>query len=544
MTTLYSKKADSVRLSFQLMTCAEPPQLVIETIKSLIVTKAAEDEILIIDNNNTKKELYEPLANFCQNLDPKLNVHFYHIDKISGFKAGALNLALELMDANCSHIVVVDSDYQALPQARFEIVHAIEQFPEHSLLQFPQFYRDAGMKQVHGELNHYFNHHIYRQFNQQRVLSTGTYAVLHREDLISLGGWSGASITEDAQLGVLMHKRGLKSRFIPKVIATGLLPMTLGDLVKQRQRWIYGNMQVLSSYFAIHKAHPELPSAASFKQQLADFRAHFSQLSAWVNFTGIFILLQAITVLVMVSALLSQAAIDMSRLLLPLFIVYAGYGVFLSRRLWAYLSDNAPLAKPNEAQVTPTVAQRLKVWALHLNFWEFGALSWLPVLWGRDKPFICTPKQVDTQSKFAVLINNLKALPKSILILNLITAILVAPFSPLYSPVLFVLAVAICVLKLWSATLILSNYKKVDEVNNANKIELTEAAEYQYQAKPTIPERFGYRPSYKQLIAANSEPFINLEKLSHSGSYKRAKSAVKQDFDHDINAEPDQAVNF
>lgn len=544
MTTLYSKKADSVRLSFQLMTCAEPPQLVIETIKSLIVTKAAEDEILIIDNNNTKKELYEPLANFCQNLDPKLNVHFYHIDKISGFKAGALNLALELMDANCSHIVVVDSDYQALPQARIEIVHAIEQFPEHSLLQFPQFYRDAGMKQVHGELNHYFNHHIYRQFNQQRVLSTGTYAVLRREDLISLGGWSGASITEDAQLGVLMHKRGLKSRFIPKVIATGLLPMTLGDLVKQRQRWIYGNMQVLSGYFAIHKAHPELPSAASFKQQLADFRAHFSQLSAWVNFTGIFILLQAITVLVMVSALLLQAAIDMSRLLLPLFIVYAGYGVFLSRRLWAYLSDSAPLTKPNEAQVTPTVAQRLKVWALHLNFWEFGALSWLPVLWGRDKPFICTPKQVDTQSNFAVLINNLKALPKSILILNLITAILVAPFSPLYSPVLFVLAVSICVLKLWSATLILSNYKKVDEVNNANKTELTEAAEYQYQAKPTIPERFGYRPSYEQLIAANSEPFINLEKLGHSGSYKQAKSAVKQGFDHDINAEPDQAVNF
>ena len=45
-------KGDKVQLSFQLMTCAEPPDLVIASIKSLLAIKAPADEILIIDNNN------------------------------------------------------------------------------------------------------------------------------------------------------------------------------------------------------------------------------------------------------------------------------------------------------------------------------------------------------------------------------------------------------------------------------------------------------------------------------------------------------------
>lgn len=180
-----------IRLSFQLMTRAEPAAMVIETIKSLLAIKADDDEILIVDNNNTQTTLYEPLAQFCASLAARHNVHFYHIDSVAGFKAGALNLALGLMDPNCSHIVVVDSDYQALPQARISIANAIERYPSHALLQFPQFYRDAGRVDIHSELNHYFNHHLYRPFNRKRALSTGTYAVIRRRALLDLGVGQG-----------------------------------------------------------------------------------------------------------------------------------------------------------------------------------------------------------------------------------------------------------------------------------------------------------------------------------------------------------------
>ncbi|MGM8897802.1 MULTISPECIES: glycosyltransferase family 2 protein [unclassified Psychrobacter] len=449
-----------VRLSFQLMTRAEPANMVIDTIKSLLAIKADDDEILIVDNNNTQTSLYEPLAQFCASLDAHHNVHFYHINAVAGFKAGALNLALGLMDPECSHVVVVDSDYQALPQARVSIAKAIERYPDHALLQFPQFYRDAGKEDVHSELNHYFNHHLYRSFNRQRALSTGTYAVIRRRALLAMGGWSGASITEDAQMGVLMHGRGLRTRFIPEVIATGLLPTTLHDLMSQRRRWIYGNMQVLNTYFSTvsNSSTPSSSTSKKLSERLAYMGAHVSQLSAWVNFTGIFIVLQLLTLLIITGALLFSTSVNIHALLTPLYAVYASYAVFLGRRLWAYMQDNAPLNQQTDDGVAPSLGSRLRAWALHLNFWELGALSWWPVLWGQKKPFICTPKQALVRTRMSVYAANLMAMPKVLLMLNITTAIIVSPLSLLYSPLLFGCAIVVCILKIWAAKVMLVNY--------------------------------------------------------------------------------------
>lgn len=460
-----------VSLSFQIMTRAEPIEVVIATIESLLAIKSADDEILIIDNNHTDKALYEPLAHYCDKLTEQ-KVRFYHVDKVANFKSGALNLALELMDAQCSHIVVVDSDYQALPHARAAITNAIQAYPEHALLQFPQFYRDKGLKDVHSELNHYFNYHLYRPFNRQRALSTGTFAVIRKQALIELGGWSGASITEDAQMGVLMHGQGLKSRFIPEVIATGLLPTTLPDLICQRQRWIYGNMQVLTSYFATDEQAlraDKLPlNSHKTAERLSYLRAHLSQLSAWVNFTGLFIVLHMAVLIMAIGVLALNIEANMQALLAPLYAVYASYALFLGRRLWAYSRDTSPLNKQVDplAQVgdhahlaIETISKRMRAWLLHLNFWELGALSWVPVLWGRDKPFICTPKQALSSTSRSTFIANIIALPKLLLLLNLITLLLVSPWSTLYSPVLFVGALVICLIKALAASVILENYR-------------------------------------------------------------------------------------
>ncbi|WP_321156655.1 glycosyltransferase family 2 protein [Psychrobacter sp. LV10R520-6] len=430
----------------------------------------AGDEILIVDNNHTETALYEPLATFCAELDTRLNVHFYHIDAVAGFKAGALNLALGLMNPNATHVVVVDSDYQALPQARSAIAAAIDDYPDYALLQFPQFYRDAGRVDVHSELNHYFNYHLYRPFNRQRALSTGTYAIIRRSALLDLGGWSGASLTEDAQMGVLMHQHGLRSQFIPEVIATGLLPTTVGDLMSQRRRWIYGNMQVFNSYFSITsrlstatRLSPNRSITNALGERLAYIRAHLSQLSAWVNFTGIFILLHICTLLIIGSALLINLNIRLPLLLTPLYVVYASYGIFLTRRLWAYSQDREPLNQQvrnghSQSISNPSISNKLRAWALHLNFWELGALSWLPVLWGRDKPFICTPKQQYMRTRRTAWMANIVALPKLLLILNMITAVIVSPLSPLYSPILFFCAITVCLLKLWAAKVMFANY--------------------------------------------------------------------------------------
>lgn len=526
------------RLSFQLMTRAEPAQMVIATIESLLAIKSDDDEIIIVDNNHNKTELYEPLAAYCAALDPSLQVKFYHIDAVAGFKSGALNLALGLMNPFATHVVVVDSDYQALPHARTAIVQAIQKHPQHALLQFPQFYRDAGLSDVHSELNHYFNHHLYRPFNQSRALSTGTYAVIRRDALLKLGGWSGASITEDAQMGVLMHRQGFQSQFIPQVIANGLLPTTVCDLMAQRQRWIYGNMQVMSSYFSIKKTKvSELKDSdvngANFNQTKTRnynnsninntelsraehwqyLRAHLSQLNAWVNFTGIFIILQLCVLMIIAGFWISGQAIDSTQLLLPLYAVFASYGLFLGRRLWAYAQDKMPLNKQaaalSGANQRPAARRPLRTWLLHLNFWELGALSWLPILWGRDKPFICTPKQKTNQSRRAIWLSNIAAIPKSLLLLNIATLLLVAPFSPLYSPLLFVCASGVVVLKLAAAALLLVNYDVPATVTDAPIFITKKGAAH--MPKPHAP--------YHAATSIKNKPLINTLKSKETMNY-------------------------
>ena len=69
-------------------------------------------------------------------------------------------------------------------------------------------------------------------------------------------------------------------------------------------------------------------------------------------------------------------------------------------------------------------------------------------LWGRDKPFVCTPKQAVISSRRSVWQANVCALPKLLLILNVITLAVTSPLSALYSPLLFVSALMVTVLKL------------------------------------------------------------------------------------------------
>ena len=304
-----------------------------------------------------------------------------------------------------------------------------------------------------------------------------------------------------------MHQKGLRSRFIPKVIATGLLPNTLNDLMSQRRRWIYGNVQVLNSYLSIatasmrqrnlEKSQISAPlnqytinsvKAKRNSERLSYTRAHFSQLSAWVNFTGLFILLQICALLVIISALFAPNLFNIniaSSLLTPLYFVYTVYMAFLVRRLWAYLQDQAPLNKQMNENYQPTMKMRLRAWLMHLNFWELGALSWLPVIWGSEKPFICTPKQSYIRTRSSLFQANIVALPKLLLALNIITALIVAPFSPLYSPILFICALTVCLLKIGAAKVALDNFTAAEQKPSSISIKSKPTvAQAQKQTKP------------------------------------------------------------
>lgn len=72
----------------------------------------------------------------------------------------------------------------------------------------------------------------------------GSCAVMRRTALRSIGGFSSASVTEDAHTALKMHRKGWSSAFLPVVQAAGLATESLSAHVSQRIRWARGMAQI------------------------------------------------------------------------------------------------------------------------------------------------------------------------------------------------------------------------------------------------------------------------------------------------------------
>src|SRR5439155_471745 len=69
----------------------EPPDMLIETIKSVEALDYPHFEVVVIDNNTEDPEVWQPVERYCKGHS---RVRFVHVENLSGYKAGALNLAL------------------------------------------------------------------------------------------------------------------------------------------------------------------------------------------------------------------------------------------------------------------------------------------------------------------------------------------------------------------------------------------------------------------------------------------------------------------
>lgn len=73
----------------------------------------------------------------------------------------------------------------------------------------------------------------------------GSAAVLRRRALEETGGFSGVSITEDAETALELHSRGWNSRYVDKPLIAGLQPENFVAFIGQRSRWCRGMVQIL-----------------------------------------------------------------------------------------------------------------------------------------------------------------------------------------------------------------------------------------------------------------------------------------------------------
>ena len=80
------------------------------------------------------------------------------------------------------------------------------------------------------------------------VMHIGTNAIFRRKYVEEVGLYPTNTITEDMALGLLLQSHGYKSLYINKTLVCGLGVSSYPDLVKQRDRWCRGNLQILRNY--------------------------------------------------------------------------------------------------------------------------------------------------------------------------------------------------------------------------------------------------------------------------------------------------------
>lgn len=256
----------------------EPPAVVTRTLRSLAAQQyPGQFEIIVIDNNTADPALWRPIEAVCAALGPRFR--FFHRMKVVGAKAGALNIALSQTRPDATHIVTVDADYVTQPAFLSKAASALARTGA-DYVQFPQAYirRDAIAGGVEMELEEYFRTDARMADGAEAVLLTGTLCVISRAALLDVGGWSGRTTTEDAELGLRLCCAGYRGRYIDDVVGKGLLPLALADLAAQRHRWASGNLRTLICH---------VPALAFCGGGLVwrQRRAMVAQLTAWQNFS-------------------------------------------------------------------------------------------------------------------------------------------------------------------------------------------------------------------------------------------------------------------
>lgn len=179
----------------------------------------------------------------------------------TGFKAGALQYGLELMDA--PFIAIFDADF--VPKRDF-LKRTIPEFAD----------AEVGVVQTRwGHLNRNFSlltkvqafaldgHFTIEQRGRNLgghfMNFNGTAGVWRRTCIEDAGGWSADTLTEDLDLSYRAQLKGWKFKFLENVVAPAELPAEMNALKNQQYRWNKGAAECANKHLSTVLTKQSIP---------------------------------------------------------------------------------------------------------------------------------------------------------------------------------------------------------------------------------------------------------------------------------------------
>jgi cellulose synthase (UDP-forming) len=181
----------------------------------------------------------------------QLGVHYVARERNVHAKAGNLNAGLAASKGEL--VVVFDADHAPVREFLRETVGYFSEDPKLFLVQTPHVFlnpdpveRNLGTWSTMPSENEQFYSVVQCGLDRwNAAFFCGSAAVLRREALDEVGGFSGITITEDCETALEIHARGWRSLYVDKPLIGGLQPESFGDFIGQRSRWCRGMMQIL-----------------------------------------------------------------------------------------------------------------------------------------------------------------------------------------------------------------------------------------------------------------------------------------------------------
>jgi cellulose synthase/poly-beta-1,6-N-acetylglucosamine synthase-like glycosyltransferase len=224
----------------------EPPEILIATIRELEKMEYPHFEIVVLDNNTSDPAVWKPVEQYCEG---RPRVKFVHVEGLSGFKAGACNLALrKYTDPRAEIIAMVDADDIVKP---YFLRETASYFCDERIgfIQTCESNRDyEGSAYYTACVDSYQGFYLAVMSSRNErdtVPFVGTMGLFRRSALEDIGGWNEWCIAEDTEASLRVLKAGWSGLYIPRCFGRGIVPPTFAGLNTQRHRWCFGAMQIL-----------------------------------------------------------------------------------------------------------------------------------------------------------------------------------------------------------------------------------------------------------------------------------------------------------
>ena len=265
------------KVSIHIPAYFEPPEMLKQTLDAVARLDYPNFECVVIINNTPDPEFWQPIQDHCRALGERFK--FINAEKVKGFKAGALKIAMDRTAADAEIIGIIDADYVVTPDWLKDLVPVFAD-TRVGLVQAPQDHRDGDRSLMHyimnGEYAGFFDIGMVQRNEFNSIIVHGTMCLIRRAAMDMAGGWAGDTICEDTDLGLAIIEHGWLTHYTNTRYGHGLLPDTYEAFKKQRHRWAYGGFQIVKKHWRRF-----LPGASRLSP---DQRREFSL--GWLNWLG------------------------------------------------------------------------------------------------------------------------------------------------------------------------------------------------------------------------------------------------------------------